>query len=203
MISAQMTDSIEKWSSDPSRRSEGILVSRAKSGSHEAFVSLCEPSSKRAFNAICRILNNREDSDDVLQDTLLRAFLHINEFHGDSRFATWLTRIGINSALMHVRKCRHRQISIDSGNETGEGSREWVMIDPSPSPEEQVISNEVARRLRAAISNLPYEFRSVVENRHEHDQPLKDTAASLRISLPAVKSRLMRARRRLYKSLTY
>lgn len=186
-----------------STHNERILVSCAKAGNHEAFIELCESSSRHAFNAIYRILKNREDSDDVLQETLLRAFLHINEFHGDSSFATWLTRIGINSALMFIRRRRFRHVSIDQPNERAESSHEWVKTDPSLSPEQQVLEGEAVWRLHTAISRLPRTVRSVVEICHMREEPLKETAASLGISLPAAKSRLFRAKRMLNRSLAY
>lgn len=104
---------------------------------------------------------------------------------------------------MPIRKRRYRRISIDEPNETAENGRERAKIDPSLSPEKQVVLAEAVWRLHAEISRLPRVVRSVVEIRRERDEPSKETAAFLGISLSAAESRLMRARDMLHKSLTH
>src|SRR6201998_398189 len=88
------------------RLGEDRLVEAAKRGHSTAFGTLCERYSQQLFRAAHRITRNREDAEDAVQDTLLRGFVHLRDFDGRSSFATWLTRIAINSALMILRKKR-------------------------------------------------------------------------------------------------
>src|SRR5579871_2039234 len=90
------------------------LVAAALDGDYRAFSALCDLHSAHLLRTIYRITRNREDAEDALQDTLMRAFLHMRSFDGRAQFVTWMTRIAINSALMILRKRRrHLMISID------------------------------------------------------------------------------------------
>src|SRR5712691_7940808 len=94
--------------------SEKQLIAAAKSGLRALFGELCERHVKKVFRVIHRIMRNREDAEDAMQDCLLNAFVHLKDFDGRSRFATWLTRIAINAAFMKLRKNRGaREVSID------------------------------------------------------------------------------------------
>jgi DNA-directed RNA polymerase specialized sigma24 family protein len=89
---------------EPSDMDDDLLVQSAQAGEEWAFVELCTRNSKRVFNTIYGVTKNREDAEDALQDSMMRAFLHLKQFDGRSSFATWFTRIGINSALMIRRR---------------------------------------------------------------------------------------------------
>ena len=90
----------------PMEISEAVLVSTAKSGDTNAFVELSRRHSPKLLRTIYRITRNWQDAEDVLQDSLLKAFSHLQDFQEKSSFSTWLTRIAINSALMILRKKR-------------------------------------------------------------------------------------------------
>jgi RNA polymerase sigma-70 factor, ECF subfamily len=93
-----------EWSRNPFLVQEDLLVSAAMAGQEEAFVELCRRTSGRALSAIYRITQNRRDARDVFQESISIALLHLNQFKLDSSFSTWLTRIGINCALMRRRR---------------------------------------------------------------------------------------------------
>src|SRR6266478_3477362 len=104
--------------SDTQQAAERSLVKAAKSGQSSAFTTLCQRHVPQLLRATYRITRNREDSEDSVQDALLRAFVHLNDFDSRSSFATWLTRIAINSALMNLRKKRtSREIATDYSDE--------------------------------------------------------------------------------------
>ena len=131
----------------------------------------------------------------------MRALLHLKQFDGRSSFATWFTRIGINSALMILRKRRSRiEISIDATAE-GETWQTWQIVDHSPDPEKHYALCESSLQLQRAIGLLPNAFRSVVEGGHMEGHSIKQIADNLGISIPATKSRLARARVALRKSM--
>src|ERR1700739_4452074 len=92
--------------SDLREWSEERLIAAAKSGRRAPFGELCERHMKRVSCVTRRIIRNREDAEDAAQECFLNAFVHLNDFDGRSQFATWLTRIAINAALMTLRKNR-------------------------------------------------------------------------------------------------
>jgi RNA polymerase sigma factor (sigma-70 family) len=181
--------------------SEAQLIAAAQDGQEWAFVELCTRNSKRVFNTIYGVTKNREDAEDALQDSMMRAFLHLKQFDGRSSFATWFTRIGINSALMILRKKRIRlETSMDATSE-GETWQTWQIADYSANPEEHYVGHEKSARLKRAICRLPSTLRSVVELGQMEGHSMKQIAHNMGISIPATKSRLARAKVALRKSM--
>src|ERR1700744_305550 len=180
---------------------EDLLIRAAQSGQEWAFVELCARNSKRVFNTIYGVTKNREDAEDALQDSMMRAFLHLKQFDGRSSFATWFTRIGINSALMILRKKRIRlETSMDT-TEDGESWQTWQIADYSANTEEHYVGHEKSVRLKRAICRLPGTLRSVVELGQMEGHSMKQIANNMGISIPATKSRLARAKVALRKSM--
>jgi RNA polymerase sigma factor (sigma-70 family) len=180
---------------------EEILVRAAKVGEHSAFSELWRRYSTRIFRSAYRITGNREDAEDALQNAFLSAFVHLKSFDGRSTFATWLTRIAINSSLMVLRKQRARpEISIDwsADNET---AQTWEVEDRRVNIEEHYAAKETEQYLQRAISRLRPSLRNVVEFRRAHESSVKEVAENAGISINAAKSRLMRARTSLRQSL--
>src|SRR6202035_2457218 len=127
---------------EPSDMDDDMLIGAAQAGEEWAFVELCTRNSKRVFNTIYGVTKNREDAEDALQDSMMRAFLHLKQFDGRSSFATWFTRIGINSALMILRKRRIRlETSMDTTDD-GESWQTWQIADYSANPEEHYVGHE-------------------------------------------------------------
>jgi RNA polymerase sigma-70 factor (ECF subfamily) len=177
------------------------LVAAAQAGQEWAFVELCSRNSTRLFHMIYRVTRNCEDAEDALQDSILRAFRNLHQFDGRSSFATWLTRIGINSALMILRKKRIRlETSMDATAE-GETCEIWQTADHSPNPEQFYVHYERSMHLKQAICSLPNTLRSVIELGQMEGHSMKEIANHMGISIPAAKSRLARARAALRKSM--
>jgi RNA polymerase sigma factor (sigma-70 family) len=186
---------------EPSDMDDDLLVQSAQAGQEWAFVELCTRNSKRVFNTIYGVTKNREDAEDALQDSMMRAFLHLKQFDGRSSFATWFTRIGINSALMILRKRRIRlETSIDATAE-GETWQTWQIADHSADPEKYYVGHERSLHLQKAICRLPNALRLVVERGQMEGHSMKQIAHNMGISIPATKSRLARAKVALRKSM--
>jgi RNA polymerase sigma-70 factor (ECF subfamily) len=181
-------------SKDARELNDEQLLSAAKFGDHSAFIELCEPHSKKILLRIYRITKNHEDAEDVLQDSLLKAFVHLKDFEGRSSFSSWLTRIAINSALMALRKKRPLDVPIDRGSDDSQMWPAWEPRDQTESPESHCTRREREDMLRDAIRRLPSMFREVVELRHTQEYSTREIAQALGISVAAVKSRLLRAR---------
>ena len=186
---------------EPSEMDDDLLVQLAQAGQEWAFVELCTRNSKRVFNTIYGVTKNREDAEDALQDSIMRAFLHLKQFDGRSSFATWFTRIGINSALMILRKRRIRlETSIDATAE-GETWQTWQIADHAADPEKHYVGHERSVHLQKAICRLPNALRLVVERGQMEGHSMKQIAHNMGISIPATKSRLARAKVALRKSM--
>jgi RNA polymerase sigma factor (sigma-70 family) len=182
--------------------SNEMLASKAKSGDTNAFVQLSKRHANRVFQAAYRITRNRQDAEDALQDALLNAFTHIKNFEGRSSFSTWLTRIAINSALMILRKKRNCcEISIDGGDGGMGNFATWEPRCPLDDPESHYVRGETHKLLRKAIHQLPPVYREVIQLRQAKEHSVREIAQSLGITVPAVKSRLSRAKRELRTSL--
>jgi RNA polymerase sigma-70 factor, ECF subfamily len=181
--------------------SEAHLIVRAKSGESQAFEALCQTHTARLLRTALHITRNHEDAEDALQDSLMRAFMHIKHFHGKSSFSTWLTRIVINSSLMIRRKRRGaKQLSIDELHESGAERFHRQMVDGARNPEQSYVERERNRILHKAIGNLRPRIRKVLEIRHLHELSLKDTAKVLDISVAAAKGRFFHGRAALRRS---
>jgi RNA polymerase sigma-70 factor, ECF subfamily len=186
----------------PTGMSDERLVSRAKSGDMDAFVELSKRNAGKVFQATYRVTRNRQDAEDALQDCFLQAFIHMKDFQERSSFSTWLTRIAINSALMILRKKRNNpEISIDSTGDPAENFKRWEPKSSREDPESRYLRRERQKLLRRAIHQLPPVFRDVVQLRHARECSTQEIAKSLGLSVPAVKSRLARAKRALHISL--
>jgi len=178
------------------------LTLAAKSGNGSAFVELSRRHSKRIQLRIYRILGNWEDTEDAIQDSLLKAFKHLDQFRGTCKFSTWLMRIAINSALMVLRKRKaHPETSYDSAADSAEPKELWECPDVSAGPERLCVDREAQELLRGAIRRLPWSYRTVLELFYFKDWSTDETAQAMGISIAAAKSRLLRARITLRASL--
>jgi RNA polymerase sigma-70 factor, ECF subfamily len=177
---------------------EASLLAAAKSGETAALDALYRAHAEKLLRTVHRITRNREDAEDAVQDSLLRAFLHLKSFDGRSTFSTWLTRIGINSALMILRKKRNsREISAHG---LGVDETLWEVPDSAPNPEVRCAERERGRILRDAIINLHPTVRRAIELQILEHRSIEETAAQIGISVSTAKARFFRAKAALRKS---
>lgn len=174
---------------------EKSLVAAAKYGQTVAFDILCERLSARILRSLYRITRNREDAEDALQDSFLRAFVHLAEFDGRSTFSTWLTRIAINSALMILRKKRGSlEISMDGAEDSDTNNTTWELPDHGPNPEKSYAQSERENILHGAIRTLRPAIQKVIVFQQLQEHSMKETAAKIGISVSAAKARLFHAK---------
>lgn len=178
-----------------------VLVKEAVSGSEGAFGILFERYGQRMFRIALRILRNREDAEDAVQQAFERAFVHLKAFQGQSRFSTWLTRIAINEALLMLRRRRPGHMSLE-GNTTEKEKKNVLQIaDQAATPEERCDELELHGILGEAIGELRPTLRSVVQLHELGELTSGKTAQVLGLSNNTVKARAFRARRILRRSL--
>jgi len=179
------------------------LVSAAQTGDQHAFIELCRRHSPWLKRRIWKIVRNREDTEDVLQETLMSAFKHLAGFRAQCSFRTWITTIATNTSLMVLRK-RRNHAETDFGLITAEGKEIEIhqLTDSTPNPEQVYATRQASQRLSQAVKMLPLSFRVIVERYHQDEFKLKDAAGSIGITEAAAKSRLLRARRALRRHLS-
>jgi RNA polymerase sigma-70 factor (ECF subfamily) len=182
--------------------SDDDLITAAQRGNQQAFMELCGRHSTVTKRKIFTIVRNHEDAEDALQDTLLRAYTHLASFRRSCKFSTWLTAIGMNSALMIMRKRRVRRETYSNTCSLATGTAELQQpVDRSLSPEGNYLKQQAILLVRREVEKLRPSLRSVVNHYYESDLSLEETAKAQEISLAAVKSRLLRGRVRLRSSL--
>ena len=180
---------------------ESALVDLAQSGNLEAFESLVNRYERKIFRLAQNITQNKEDAEDVMQEAFVKAYQHLPDFQRNSRFYTWLVRIAVNQALMKLRKRRPNVVSLDQELETQDDSVPRDVKDWGPSPEQRFEQTELRGILDQAIGELDPNYRIVFQLRDIEELSTEETADALDISVPAVKSRLLRARLRLRQRL--
>jgi RNA polymerase sigma-70 factor (ECF subfamily) len=179
------------------------LVERAKAGDVSAFEQLVRQYDRQIFRVAQHITQNREDAEDITQDAFLKAYQKLDQFQGNSKFSTWLVRIAVNESLMRLRKRKtSKTVSMDEDVHTEEGSIPRDFADWSPNPEQLYNQGELGEILRKTIQGLPPGFRTVFTLRDIENLSTEETAEALGLSVPAVKSRLLRARLQLRERLS-
>src|SRR6266404_1358073 len=180
--------------------SEEQLIAAAKTGRRAPFGELCERHMKKVSCVTRRIVRNREDAEDAAQECFLNAFVHLKDFDGRSQFATWLTRIAINAALMKLRKNRGaRDVPMDEPNPSSEPVAQREFRNDAPDPEESCSLRERERIVKSAISGLRPRARNVVELIHLQEHSIRETAQILGISTGAVKGQMFHAKIALHR----
>jgi len=183
------------------REDEHLLVSAAQAGDPAAFEELVNRYEGKIFRLTRNITGNHEDAEDAMQDAFLKAYAHLQGFNGDSRFYTWLVRIAANEALMRLRKRRPNQFSLDEPIEGDADLFPRELEDWGPTPEQRYAQKEIQNIASDLIDRLEPEYRIVFLLRDVEELSIQETAEALGISVPAVKSRLLRARLKLREKL--
>ena len=182
---------------------ESELVARARKGDSNAFTDLVNRHYRKIYHLAKRITQDDHEAEDVLQETFLKAYEHLESFQGHSKFSTWIARIAMNEALMKLRKRRsHPTVSLHEPLNSVEdmGTREVAGWDGNP--EQQYSQGELQRILQEALQSLRPNCRTVFVLCDVEEFSIEETAEALGISIPATKSRLFRARMALREKLT-
>lgn len=189
---------------DPSSLDDAALARLVAARDVEAVRLVTRRNNQRLFRAAWSILRNRAEAEDAVQSAYLRAFSSIDRFEGRSSLSTWLTRIAINEALGRARSARRRRAHLDEPSVTSlDEYREKLMRGSmsGTSPDTELARGEIRKLLEAAIAQLPESFRTVFVLREVEGLSVEETAEALDILPGTVKTRLLRAKRRLQDAL--
>jgi len=182
---------------------ENAVVVRARQRDSDAFTDLVNEHYRQIYRLAKRVTQNEYDAEDVLQETFLKAYEHLASFQGHSKFSTWVTRIAMNEALMILRKRRnHSTMSLDESLAPVENMVKREMASSHENPEQQYSQGELQRILERAVESLRPKCQTVYILCEVEGRSLEEAAGTLGISIPATKSRLLRARLALREKLT-
>jgi RNA polymerase sigma-70 factor, ECF subfamily len=181
--------------------SDDALVAATKRGDTQAFDELVLRHKQRVLAVAQRITNNREDAEDVAQESFHKAFLHLDTFQEKSRFSTWLTRIAMNEAFMLLRRRRGVFEILPETPDDAVKSGSEAFVDQGPNPEESCSQRERKQLLTEAINRLGPTIRTAIFLRDIEERSIEETAQILGTSLSAVKARVFQGRRKLRRTL--
>jgi RNA polymerase sigma-70 factor (ECF subfamily) len=187
---------------DYAKASDDQLLAAARSFDQQAFFELSGRHIKSIRNRVYGIVRNREDSEDVMQETLFNAYRHLQEFRGCSSFSTWLTRIAVNTSLMVLRKRKsHPELPLDSLEKEDHTVIPLEIPDLSPNAEQMYAREQAIEVMLRALKGLPAPYRHALELFHIQQMSVEQVAKSLGIPLGSAKSRLRRGRLSLRSTL--
>ncbi len=172
------------------------LVARARDGDRDAFSELVRRYHERIFNTVYALVGDRDDADDLTQEVFLKAYRSLPGFRGQSRFYTWLYRIGVNLCLDWM-KSRNRRRDLWLEQEGWDGREDPVGGRRPEASDARVQRRELQAILKRALETLAPEYRSVVVLREIDGLAYGEIACALGCSVGTVKSRLFRARMKL------
>lgn len=170
------------------------LVDVARGGDTAAFDELVRRYAERVHRLAFKVLRQEEDAEDALQEAFLSAYRNLSKFKGDSEFSTWLYRVAMNAALMRLRKRREGMVSLEQPTDQRDANVTLQLADLARTPLEETINEELRETLEAAVDKLPEELAQVFLLREVEGLSNSEVAEILELSVPAVKSRLHRAR---------
>jgi len=177
------------------------LVKKAKKGDRQAYNKLIVQYKDAVYSVVYRMVHNKQEAEDLTQETFIKAYKSITSFNEAYAFSTWLFKIATNSCIDHFRKRKLKTYSMDETIRYKDDEIRHEYADPEPGVEHHLESSERARLIRQAIERLPEKYRIVIEMRHQQEQSYEEIADSLSLPLGTVKARIFRAREMLNKSL--
>lgn len=182
---------------------EERLINEALGGSQQAYRELVAMHRTAIYHIIYKIVKDQEASNDLVQETFMKAFSALASYRSEYRFSTWLYKIAANASIDYLRKRRIHALSLDRPVETPDGSIEIEIADYSYHPENELVRKEQRVNIEEAIASLPDKYREVIIYRHKDDKSYEEIADLLNIPVGTVKARIFRARELLKKKLRH
>lgn len=177
------------------------LITRALAGNQEAYKELMHRHRPAIYHIVFKFVREKEATDDLVQETFMKAFAALETYRSEYKFSTWLYRIAANSAIDYLRRQKIKTLSIDNPIETADGRSEIEVADYSYHPERDMEDREKRLSIQEAIDSLPEKYRLVILYRHKEDRSYEEIAEALNIPIGTVKARIFRARELLKKKL--
>lgn len=180
---------------------DDVLVKKAIGGSESAYKKLVDKYERALFFHVLKMIKDREQVEDLVQETFVKAFDNLNTYSTNYAFSTWLYRIATNHTIDYLRKKKLKTLSIDKPMKTKDGEMEMQLPDESAGTDRNIIRKQRQKIVQHAIDNLPEKYRRVIELRHMEEKSYQEIADVLDLPLGTVKAHIFRAREMLYKAL--
>lgn len=179
------------------------LAKLARKGDQRAFAEIVELYKDKIFHLAYRMLNNRHEAEDIVQETFLRVYKNLDRYDENQKFSTWIYRIGTNLCIDRLRK-RKPSYSLDADMNDQEGMDGYSMI-PSDdrTPESEMLLSETQRIIHQAIETLPAKYKTIMILRYIQDMSLQEISEVLTLPVTTIKTRVHRGREFLRKKLEY
>ena len=182
--------------------SDSVAVARAKTGDADAYRVLVDRHSRSVFRLAFRMTGNEQDSEDVVQETFLRAFRQLHRYEARSSFATWLYRIAANYSLDLVRRRkRHGDVTLDTPSDDDHQEMARAIASREPGPDRLLFSGKIQERIRTALDELSQQERAAFVLRHFEGQSIEEISTALGLSINAAKHSIFRAVQKLRRAL--
>jgi RNA polymerase sigma-70 factor, ECF subfamily len=178
------------------------LVELARSGEREAFGELMQRHWRKCVDLACFFLRNLGDAEDQAQSAMMKAYEHLDQYHGDAEFSTWLGRIVANECLMLMRVRRRARFVYLDDSPTESKTMPVQLAGNDPDPEGELSFTQLTQVLKFEVGRIPRLMRNVMLLRDIEGLPMSDVADRLGITVSAAKSRLVRARAELRTRMT-
>lgn len=196
------------------RERDAVLLGRIRNGDNTAFDTLVLLYSAKLYHVAYMLLENKQDSEEVVQDAFIRAYSAIKSFRGDSSFETWMHRITLNLARNRFHWNRRRGAGVNvslsavlpgfesmGGDHDYSAVQDWDLPDTHMQPDQELEENELEQDLSSMIDTLPEKFRESLLLRHEKEMSYNDIAQKTGVPINTVKTRIKRARELLREGL--
>ena len=184
-----------------SRIEDSAIIAEALLGDNRAFQKLMDKYHDAIFNFIYRMVRDREQVEDLTQEAFIKAFASLRSFNEEYAFSTWLYKIATNNSIYYIRKKKLQMFSIDKPIESKDSDFSFELPDDSYEADRELITDQRASMLNAAIDQLPEKYRIVIRLRHVEERSYGEIARALKLPIGTVKAHIFRARELLYKQL--
>lgn len=184
-----------------SSREDDALVRHAAGGDEQAFKELVGKYERALYFHILRMIRDKEQVEDLVQETFVKAFDNLNSYSTNYAFSTWLYRIATNHTIDYLRKKKLQTLSIDEPVKTRDGDMQMQLPDESSGADRGIMRRQRRQMVREAIEELPQKYRKVIQMRHMEEKTYQEIAEILELPLGTIKAHIFRARELLYKAL--
>ena len=175
------------------------LVKKAVDGDQQAYARLMERYRDSIFFMLLKMVNNRDDADDLTIEAFGKAFSRLHQYTPNFAFSTWLFKIASNNAIDFIRKKRKKMLSLDNEFENEDGDRmRFDLESDSRTPAEEVVHKQKVEMMREVVTKLKPRYKTLVELRYFKEYSYDEIAAELDLPLGTVKAQLFRAREFLF-----
>jgi RNA polymerase sigma-70 factor (ECF subfamily) len=186
---------------EESARENHDIIQKILNGEKDAFSQIVNKYQNALYGIIFKMINNKDEADDIVQETFMKAFSSIQTFDEKYSFATWLFKIGTNNCIDHLRKRKINSISVNAVLPNEEGESSFELPDLTYEADRSIIEEQKKKLIEDAINSLPEKYAIIIQMRHQEDKTYEQISKELNMPIGTVKAHIFRAREMLNKYL--